>query len=494
MPSRAALGRLNATAAAALLAAPQVALTMSAADAVPVFLILLLLWVSLALKAWLRLLRAPGARVQLAHVAAHLAEPRKRFVSTFRGATTFMTVLGILAVDFAAFPRRYAKAERHGQGLMDAGVGAVVFAGGLVSKAALAGAGGRGGGGGGGGGAAPRALAGLRAVAPLLALGGARLLATRAVGYQQHVGEYGVHWNFFLTVAAVGLLTLAARVPPRLLLPAGLLAGAAHQAALSLGGLGGWVQSEARGPGWVSLNKEGVGSVAGYWAIHLLGAAAGKHLRGSCAATAARVRAPLAAPHKRGGSGPASGGGGAGAGPGGGGAPLFGGGGGAGGGVSAASQEVWSWVARLVIVDVAAWAAAAAVEVWVEPVSRRACNLAYVLWVCAQCGAGLIMCLITDIAACALSAAAAPRHVPPPPAAAAAAAAGGGGASQLLEAFNRNMLGLFLAANLVTGAVNLGMDTMAAGDGAARAVVGAYLGGVCLLALALDAANITLKL
>jgi phosphatidylinositol glycan class W len=59
-------------------------------------------------------------------------------VSAFRGATTLLTALGILAVDFQAFPRRYAKAERHGQGLMDAGVGAVVFAGGLVSKAALA--------------------------------------------------------------------------------------------------------------------------------------------------------------------------------------------------------------------------------------------------------------------------------------------------------------------------------------------------------------------
>lgn len=55
-----------------------VALTMSAADAVPVLLIFLLLWVSLALKAWLRLLRAPGARQQMGLVAQQLAEPRKR--------------------------------------------------------------------------------------------------------------------------------------------------------------------------------------------------------------------------------------------------------------------------------------------------------------------------------------------------------------------------------------------------------------------------------
>ncbi len=28
----------------------------------------------------------------------------------------------------------------------------------------------------------------------------ARVLVTAAVDYQQHVGEYGVHWNFFFTL------------------------------------------------------------------------------------------------------------------------------------------------------------------------------------------------------------------------------------------------------------------------------------------------------
>lgn len=66
----------------------------------------------------------------------HLSAPRKRFLSGFRGGMMMYTFVAILAVDFHAFPRRYAKAETYGTGLMDVGVGAMVFAGGLVSKAA----------------------------------------------------------------------------------------------------------------------------------------------------------------------------------------------------------------------------------------------------------------------------------------------------------------------------------------------------------------------
>lgn len=62
----------------ALLVGPMVAITMSAADAVTVFLIVLLLWVSLCLKVWLRVLRSPGARQQMALISQHLTEPRKR--------------------------------------------------------------------------------------------------------------------------------------------------------------------------------------------------------------------------------------------------------------------------------------------------------------------------------------------------------------------------------------------------------------------------------
>lgn len=51
-------------------------------------------------------------------MAAALAQPHKPFVATWRGTMTLTTCACILAVDFAAFPRRFAKAETFGTGLV----------------------------------------------------------------------------------------------------------------------------------------------------------------------------------------------------------------------------------------------------------------------------------------------------------------------------------------------------------------------------------------
>ncbi|PNH09908.1 GPI-anchored wall transfer protein 1 [Tetrabaena socialis] len=176
---------------------------------------------------------------------ADLAGRRKGFVSAFRGALMASTAVCILAVDFTAFPRRLAKAEVYGTGLMDLGVGGVMLAAGLVSTAALplgTNDGGDGASSEGGGAAAwrpaplrQRLASGLRGAAACWALGLGRLASTRAVDYQAHVGEYGVHWNFFHTIAVVALLGQAVALPPHRLAAAAAALTAAHQAALTLG-------------------------------------------------------------------------------------------------------------------------------------------------------------------------------------------------------------------------------------------------------------------
>ena len=56
------------------------------------------------------------------------------------------------------------------------------------------------------------------------------------------------------------------------------------------------------------------------------------------------------------------------------------------------------------------------------------------------------------------------------------------------------MLAIFLFANLATGCVNMGMDTLSASDWEARVVVWTYMVGVAGVAAGLDVTGFHLKL
>ena len=115
------------------------------------------------------------------------------FVSLYRCGLLLSTAIAILGVDFVVFPRRLAKTEEFGVSPMDAGVGGFMFAAALTAPAARRATHQQ---------QQPALLSSVRRQLPVVLLGCARLLAVKWANYQEHVTEYGVHWNFFFTLAA----------------------------------------------------------------------------------------------------------------------------------------------------------------------------------------------------------------------------------------------------------------------------------------------------
>jgi len=146
-----------------------------------------------------KLLAAGKALDSLRHSLGSKYPLRHPYLTVTRTFVNLFTAIAILAVDFTIFPRRLAKAETFGTGLMDIGVGAFLMAHGLTSPEAREGV------------ASARLrkgygkllMATCRQVLPLVILGLLRLVLVKSAGYQEHVTEYGVHWNFFFTIAAV---------------------------------------------------------------------------------------------------------------------------------------------------------------------------------------------------------------------------------------------------------------------------------------------------
>ena len=98
--------------------------------------------------------------------------------------------------------RRFAKAETFGFGLMDIGVGSFVFAAGLVALEARKGQ----------EFVAKNRVAYLfnsvRGSVPMLMLGFLRYFSLKGSGYHTHESEYGLHWNFFFTMAVTKVRAL----------------------------------------------------------------------------------------------------------------------------------------------------------------------------------------------------------------------------------------------------------------------------------------------
>ena len=244
------------------------------------------------------------------------------YLTCYRASMTLATAVAILAVDFPAFPRRFGKTETHGVGLMDVGAGSFMFANALVSRRR-------------GGRAAKdffadigpvRAARVARRIGPLVALAALRAWSTGAAGTHVPVNEYGKHWNFFATLAAVMIVVDMAPVPrarppssaarssprtsgasrpsacgassparstwwssaPRSARPGGR--GSGEREPFAHETLGEWLLADARSETFASQNKEGLFSVPGYVALYFLGVGLGVWFEKWLALDASRAR------------------------------------------------------------------------------------------------------------------------------------------------------------------------------------------------------------
>ncbi|XP_028169024.1 phosphatidylinositol-glycan biosynthesis class W protein-like [Ostrinia furnacalis] len=180
-------------------------------------------------------------------------------ISLMRGLTYLMTVFCILAVDFQSFPRYLAKTEKYGFSVMDSGVGLFVLMSGLVHKDLR-------------NQSLPSILKGnIKFLSILICLGVARFISVKQLDYQEHVTEYGVHWNFFFTVAICKLISTVLLYYCNNSILCGFVILGLHESMLHLG-LKQWVFGNTPRTNIINANREGISSSLGYVSLYLFAA------------------------------------------------------------------------------------------------------------------------------------------------------------------------------------------------------------------------------
>lgn len=168
------------------------------------------------------------------------------------------TVFCILAVDFNVFPRRFSKTEKYGHGVMDIGVGCYVCSNALLFTI-------------------PKidnftkySFKVFKQILPLLLLGFGRIYFVTKTDYHHYVFEYGVHWNFFMTLAFLKIFNLFVLpfISTCCLSSLATVLVIIYEIALNVG-LADWIMSDAPRDSLFSANREGILSLIGYEAIFL---------------------------------------------------------------------------------------------------------------------------------------------------------------------------------------------------------------------------------
>lgn len=372
---------------------------------------------------------------------SHIKFHQVPFVTIFRVFVNVKTAISILAVDFSVFPRRYAKTETYGTGVMDFGVGAYVFANALVSPEARR-----------------KNFSGskmshitkqLLSVWPLVALGMGRLVSVKMSGYHEHVTEYGVHWNFFFTLAIVRVVASVVFV----VLPASqswllaLLISGFYQFTLETSGLKAFIiHNSDREKDLIHANKEGIFSVVGYVSIYMAGVQVGLYVM----QPRSQVRQWLKA--------------------------LF----------------------KLLLGSIVLYVALYACQTLMEPVSRRLANLPFCMWSVAQ-SLFFMSCLgIADMVLLFSKRTSGCQSVPSSwnlckTKSVSDQKSDDIGRHCLVQAVSRNQLLFFLLANVLTGLTNSIVDTLGCNSLYSVCVLLLYMFMNCFVIYVLHLCRITVK-
>ncbi|NXE08967.1 PIGW protein, partial [Lophotis ruficrista] len=375
-------------------------------------------------------------------------------ITVFRVYVNMLTSIGILAVDFPQYPRRYAKAETYGTGAMDFGVGAFIFGNALVcpevrQKSGVT---------------QPKFSSLARqlfSVWPLVFLGVGRLLSVKSIEYQEHTSEYGVHWNFFFTLAFVRLAAslLLALFPKNKSWIIAVSLAVLYQLTLNATSLKMFLLHGSNGrdtrAGFVDANREGLLSLAGYLAIYMASVQVGLWLL-KC------------------------------------------------------RNSVRGWIEAVCVLLLAVLLLFLFLHVsqtYVDPVSRRMANLSYCVWVLAQSLTLFICFVVTDLTLVFTKLLVRGSSVPccwnvvkPPNTSkkhgTEAVPVGREGKLShicLISAISKNQLLFFLLANVMTGAVNILIDTIHSKTALTLCILHLYMFFNCLIMYILHAKNIVFK-
>ena len=299
---------------------------------------------------------------------------------------------------------------------------------------------------------------------PLLLLGIVRLMSVKRLSYQEHVTEYGIHWNFFFTLALLPPFSalfqaLFAFVPSYALLS--MVVGMTYHLLLENMELKRYIITAPR-TDFISMNREGIFSFFGYLSIFLAGQSAGMSLLQRRPASSAATSSPPSSAQSR-------------------------------------LSNIRTYIRALPTRDPLLTYLILATLSWTAlfnllasrtyspllyiasssaaSVSRRLANLPYILWVISYNTTQLLVFYVVhefffpddhnadDGVQTAKEIRKSDTTISP-----------------VLVAFNANALPLFILANVLTGIINLSIDTLHASSMTAMGVLIAYI--LCLAGLA----------